>query len=110
MTATSGIRSMPASESALARLAASPLAVRLAAGLALLAVWEFGVRAWAPAYVARPTGVAAVFWSVATSREFLVATGATLASVAEGLAIALLAGVATGIAMGRSIAVDRLIR
>lgn len=110
MTAASETRSMPEGEGTLARLAASPLAVRLAAGFALLALWEFGVRAWAPAYVARPTGVAAVFWSVVTSRDFLVATGATLASVAEGLAIALLAGVATGIAMGRSVAFDRLIR
>jgi len=88
----------------------SPLALRLVAGLVLLAVWELGVRAWAPAYVARPTGVAAVLWSVASSRDFLVATAATLTSVLEGLAIALVAGIATGVAMGRSFAVDRVLR
>jgi len=90
--------------------ALSPLAVRALAGILLLAIWEFGVGAWAPAYVARPTSVAAVLWPVVTSREFLLATAATLGAVLEGLAIALVAGIATGIAMGRSLVVDRLIR
>jgi len=105
MTTQSGAEALTARNGAL-----SPLAVRLLAGIVLLAIWELGVRAWAPAYVARPTGVAAVLWSVATSRQFLIAAGATLTAVLEGLAIALVAGIATGIAMGRSLAVDRLIR
>jgi ABC-type nitrate/sulfonate/bicarbonate transport system permease component len=105
MTAQSGAETVSARNGAL-----SPLAVRLLAGIVLLAIWELGVRAWAPAYVARPTGVAAVLWSVVTSRGFLIATGATLGAVLEGLAIALVAGIATGVAMGRSLAVDRLIR
>ncbi|HXP73087.1 MAG TPA: ABC transporter permease [Stellaceae bacterium] len=94
----------------LARLAGSTLFVKLVAGAALLALWEIGVRTWAPAYVARPSGVVAVLPEVIESRAFLSAAGATLGSVIEGLAIALVLGIAVGIAMGRSFVVDRLIR
>jgi ABC-type nitrate/sulfonate/bicarbonate transport system permease component len=94
----------------LSRLASSPWIVRLIAGVVLLSIWELGVRAWAPAYVARPSGVAAVFASVITSGAFLSAAAATLGSVLEGLLIALVFGIAVGIAMGRSFVVDRLIR
>jgi ABC-type nitrate/sulfonate/bicarbonate transport system permease component len=94
----------------LSRLASSAVVVKLAAGVALLMVWELGVRAWAPAYVARPSGIAAVFGSVITSGAFLSAAAATLGSVIEGLLIALVFGIAAGIAMGRSFVVDRLIR
>jgi NitT/TauT family transport system permease protein len=99
-----------ASGAGLARLASSTLFVRLAAGAVLLLVWELGVRAWAPAYVARPSGVLAVLPSVVTSVAFLSAAAATLGSVLEGLVIALVLGIAVGIAMGRSFVVDRLIR
>jgi len=84
--------------------------VKLAAGAALLAAWELAVRAWAPAYVARPSGVLAVLPSVLASGAFLSAAWATLAAVLEGLAIALVSGIAIGVAMGRSFVVDRLIR
>jgi len=93
-----------------ARLVGSTLFVKSAAGAVLLALWELGVRAWAPAYVARPSGVLAVFPSVISSGAFLSAAGATLGSVLEGLVIALIFGIAVGIAMGRSFVVDRLIR
>jgi len=94
----------------LARLAGSTLLVKLGAGVVLLGLWELGVRAWAPAYVARPSGVLAVLPEVIASRAFLSAAAATLGAVLEGLAIALVLGIAVGIAMGRSFAVDRLIR
>lgn len=94
----------------LARLAGSTLVVKLAAGAVLLLLWELGVRAGAPAYVARPSGVIAVLPSVITSGAFLSAAAATLGSVIEGLAIALALGIGVGIAMGRSFVVDRLIR
>jgi ABC-type nitrate/sulfonate/bicarbonate transport system permease component len=94
----------------LARLADSSLLVKLVAGAILLGAWELGVRAWAPAYVARPSGVVAVLPSVVASGAFLSAAGATLGAVLEGLAIALVFGIAVGIAMGRSFVVDRLIR
>src|SRR5262249_4069085 len=44
------------------RLQAPPaIVLKLAGGLALLLVWEIVVRSLAPAYVARPTGIARVF-------------------------------------------------
>jgi ABC-type nitrate/sulfonate/bicarbonate transport system permease component len=91
-------------------LAAGPLLPRLITGLALLAIWEAVVRAFAPAYVAKPTTVIAAIPSVITDPAFLGATGATLLAVAEGLAIALVAGIVIGLAMGREPAIDRAIR
>lgn len=92
------------------RRATSPLLIKLVAGVILLAIWELGVSAFAPAYVARPSGVAAVFWPVVSSPEFLSAAADTLGAVVEGLLIALVAGAALGVAMGRSFVVDRLLR
>ena len=99
-----------ASGAGLARLTASTLFVKLAAGAVLLLVWELGVRGWAPAYVARPSGVIAVLPSVLASGAFLSAAAATLGSVLEGLAIALVFGIAVGLGMGRSFVLDRLLR
>ena len=109
MTAESGAVGERAA-AGLARLADSSLLAKLVAGAILLGAWELGVRAWAPAYVARPSGVLAVLPSVVASGAFLSAAGATLGAVLEGLAIALVLGIAVGIAMGRSFVVDRLIR
>jgi ABC-type nitrate/sulfonate/bicarbonate transport system permease component len=109
MTAESGLAG-GAQGAGFARLAGSTLVLKLVAGAALLSVWEVGVRLWAPAYVARPTGVVAVFVPVVTSPAFLSAAAATLSSVLEGLLIALVSGIAVGIAMGRSFVIDRLIR
>jgi NitT/TauT family transport system permease protein len=84
--------------------------LRLAAGLVILAVWEAVVRAFAPAYVATPSGVILAIPKVVTDPAFLEATGQTLAAVAEGLAISLLLGTVIGLAMGRSLATDRVLR
>jgi ABC-type nitrate/sulfonate/bicarbonate transport system permease component len=83
---------------------------RLACGLVLLLSWEIAVRAFAPAYVAKPSGVLAAIPRVIVDPAFLQATGITLAAVAEGLAIALAAGIPLGLAMGRSLIVDRSLR
>jgi|PersoiStandDraft_1058852.scaffolds.fasta_scaffold02421_6 ABC-type nitrate/sulfonate/bicarbonate transport system permease component len=83
---------------------------RLITGLAILMVWEFVVRAFAPAYVAKPTAVVMVIPRVITDPAFLAATGATLAAVAEGLAIALVFGTIIGLLMGRSAMFERAIR
>jgi ABC-type nitrate/sulfonate/bicarbonate transport system permease component len=91
------------------RLVAS-VTLKLLAGLVLLAVWEITVRLWAPAYVARPSGIVFVLLPVLSSTPFLRAAAATLGAVVEGLVIALLAGIVVGIAMGRSFVVDRVIR
>lgn len=83
---------------------------RLLTGLAILLVWEFVVRALAPAYVAKPTTVVVAIPRVITDPAFLRATGATLTAVAEGLAIALVLGTAIGLLIGRSAAFDKAIR
>jgi len=83
---------------------------RLLTGLAIFLVWEFVVRALAPAYVAKPTTVVMAMPRVITDPAFLRATGATLTAVAEGLAIALVLGTAIGLLIGRSQAFDKAIR
>ncbi len=75
---------------------------RLLVGLVILVTWEVVVRALAPAYVAKPTTVVTVIPRVITDPAFLSATGATLAAVAENLAITLVAGTIIGLLMGRS--------
>jgi ABC-type nitrate/sulfonate/bicarbonate transport system permease component len=83
---------------------------RLVTGLALALVWEGVVRGFAPAYVAKPSTVLMAIPRVIVEPAFLTATGQTLAAVAEGLAIALVAGTIIGLMMGRSPAVERVIR
>lgn len=83
------------------RVGPSPLVLKTAAGVALLVLWEVTVRAFAPGYVARPSGIARVFLPVITDREFLSAAAATLWAVVQGLVIAVIAGTAVGLLMGR---------
>ncbi|MGB7542074.1 MAG: ABC transporter permease [Burkholderiales bacterium] len=88
----------------------SPIVLKVAAGLVLLALWELVVRTLAPAYVARPSGIVKVFFSVITDAQFLAAAGATLWAVAEGLFVSLIAGMAIGFMMGRVSAVEQGLR
>ena len=91
-------------------LLASPLVLKIVAGVALLLAWEAVVRAFAPAYVARPTGIARVLFTVLGNAQFLAAAGATLLAVLQGLVIAILLGVVIGLAMGRVPAVESGLR
>ena len=77
------------------------LLLKASAGVVLLLVWEIVVRALAPEYVARPTGIAKVFLPVLSDAQFLAAAGATLWAVVQGLAISIVAGTAVGLLMGR---------
>ncbi len=83
---------------------------RLITGLAIAGAWEFIVRAFAPAYVAKPSTVILAIPRVITDPAFLTATGQTLGAVAEGLVIALVFGTVIGLMMGRSPAVERVMR
>jgi NitT/TauT family transport system permease protein len=83
---------------------------RLITGLAILLTWEVVVRATAPAYVAKPTGIVLAIPHVLTDPAFLKALRSTITAVSEGLAITLVIGTIIGLAMGRSIAIDRTIR
>ncbi len=88
----------------------SPAALKAAAGIVLLALWELVVRLLAPAYVAKPSGIASVFATVIRDPQFLQAAGATLGAVGEGLALSLVAGALVGFAMGRIPAVEQALR
>jgi ABC-type nitrate/sulfonate/bicarbonate transport system permease component len=83
---------------------------RLLTGFTILLGWELLVRAVAPGYVAKPSTVVLAIPRVITDPAFLQALGSTLAAVAEGLAITIVAGTAIGLLMGRSTVVDRMIR
>ncbi len=74
---------------------------KLFAGAIILLVWHFGVSAFAPPFVAKPIGVALVFFKVLNEPLFQSAVLDTLTAVLQGLAIALVAGTFVGIAMGR---------
>ena len=83
---------------------------RLITGLAIILVWEFVVRVFAPAYVAKPSSVLLAIPKVIIEPAFLQALGSTLSAVAEGLAITLVIGTVFGLLMGRSPTFDRVIR
>lgn len=89
---------------------ASPLFLKVAAGAVLLLAWEFTVRALAPAYVAKPTGIAIVLARVLADSQFQVAAWATLSAVVQGLAISIVLGTAVGFTMGRVNLVERGLR
>ena len=88
----------------------SPLALKAGAGIVLFALWEITVRALAPEYVARPSGIAKVFFSVLTDAGFLEVAAATLRAVVQGLAISVVAGTAVGLLMGRVSVVEHGLR
>lgn len=85
-------------------------APRLVAGFSILLAWEGVVRAAAPAYVAKPSGILFVLPRVIVDPNFLAATTATLLAVAEGIAIALVLGSLIGLTIGRSVIAERLLR
>ena len=97
----------PQRRTSLRSLAESDIALRIIAGIAILALWEICVQLGAPAFVARPSGIAAVFSKVMASAEFWRFTGATLGAVFEGLAIAFVTGAILGVAIGRIRLLDR---
>lgn len=89
---------------------ASPIVLKVLAGIVLLATWEATVRALAPGYVARPSGVIKVVLPVLSNAEFLAAAAATLGAVLLGLLLSILAGTLIGIAMGRVRAIEHGLR
>ena len=88
----------------------SALVPRLIAGAIILSTWEIVVRLFAPAFVAKPSTILTAIPRVIVDPAFLTAAASTLVSVAEGLAIALVCGTIIGLAIGRSIIADRLLR
>ena len=82
------------------RIAESTLGLKLAGGVFVLGAWEIVVRLFAPAYVGKPSGIVAALPGVLSSAPVLAAAGITLSAVAQGLAIAVAAGVLAGLLMG----------
>lgn len=91
------------------RYANAKLAPKLLVGLVILAIWQVGVAAFAPPFVAKPINVIGVFPRVIVDPGFLSATFNTLSAVVQGLLIALVAGTVVGVAMGRVRFIDRLL-
>ena len=83
---------------------------RLAAGLGILAGWQVCAMAFAPAYIARPTGILGQLPTVLGDQAFWSAAGSTLLAVVEGLAIAIVIGTVLGLVMGRMRDIDRALR
>lgn len=92
------------------RLSHSTAVLKLAGGLFILGLWEIIVRAYAPAYVAKPSGIIQVLPAVVFSGPILRAAGITLGAVAQGLSIALVAGTLLGLATGQLKVLERLLR
>lgn len=92
------------------RAALGPAGARIVAGVVILALWELICRAYAPDFVARPSGIIAVIPAVLSSASFLSAAWITVAATAEGLVAALILGTALGLWIGRSSFADRSVR
>src|SRR5262245_22356935 len=83
---------------------------RLIVGLALLVIWEVTVRALAPAYVAKPSGIVVALPKVLLAPAIWRSAGETLSAVAQGLAIAIVLGTVIGLCIGRLRIADALLR
>ncbi len=92
------------------KLSNATVMLKLAGGVFILGLWELIVRAYAPAYVAKPSGIIQVLPGVILSAPILKAAGITLGAVAQGLSIALIAGTLIGLATGQIKVVERLLR
>jgi ABC-type nitrate/sulfonate/bicarbonate transport system permease component len=92
------------------RLSNSTVMLKLAGGLFILGSWELIVRALAPAYVARPSGIIRVLPATIFGRAILDGAGTTLWAVTQGLLIALVLGTIVGLAMGHLKVIERLLR
>src|SRR5205085_614130 len=70
-------------------------------GLALALLWELGARTRLPAYVPRPSGIAAAFPSVVTRPLFWADALSTCSSIVEGAVVGTVVGAVLGLVMGR---------
>lgn len=74
---------------------------RLGVGFLLLVLWQLGISWFAPDYMARPTGIAAVLPGVVSGEQFRAALVGTMLPIIQGLVIAILAAVLVGLAMAQ---------
>ena len=107
--ATQAAADIPAASRSSTPFPGRNLRVKIAAGAVILVVWQIGVAALAPRFVAKPWGIVQAFPKVIADAAFWAAVASTLGAVLQGLAIATVLGVAIGIAMGRVKVFDRLL-
>jgi NitT/TauT family transport system permease protein len=84
-------------------------ALRVGAGILLLAIWQAGVKLFAPSYIATPAGAIGAIPGVLGDSSFWSGAGATVGAIVEGLAIAVVAGTVIGLAMGRLPDLNRIL-
>ena len=84
-------------------------ALRVGAGILLLAIWQVGAKVFAPSYIATPIGAIGAIPGVFGDSSFWSSTSATLLAIVEGLAIAVVAGTVIGLAMGRLPDLNRIL-
>jgi NitT/TauT family transport system permease protein len=85
----------------------SPLAQRAASLVALLAMWQLGSILVGPRRLPEPLTVARVLFADIADGSLPYHVGVTLARVAASFVLAMLIGVAIGLAMGRRQGLDR---
>jgi NitT/TauT family transport system permease protein len=83
------------------RLGGADLAIRVASVVVVLLVWEFFGPALNPAILKPPSAILAAFPVLIDNGELQLALGQSLRVYAGGMTIALVAGLALGIASGR---------
>jgi len=78
----------------------------LIAGAVILLVWEVGVRANLPDFVATPSGIVLAIPTTMGSIEFWHDVAVSIGSILEGVLIGSVAGILVGVAMGRVREID----
>jgi NitT/TauT family transport system permease protein len=81
--------------------------LRAAAILAVLGAWQLSGLVLNPIFIATPTSVLVSFWQIVADGTLPRAFASSLGEMAVGLAIAALAGIGLGVAMGRVRLVER---
>lgn len=84
-------------------------ALKVGAGVLLLAIWQAGVTLFAPSYIATPLDTVRRIPAVFGDSQFGADVATTLLSVVEGLAIAVVVGTIVGLVMGRLPDVNRVL-
>ena len=84
------------------------MAARLISIVALVALWSVAARLGDARILPGPVAVLSAMEKAAVSGELFAAMGITMARVAAAFAIAMAAGAALGLAMGRRTLIDRL--
>ncbi len=89
------------SRSLLDRVLPYSVRAKIIVGLFILAFWEFGVRSFAPNYVARPSRTLPAVLPVLQRPDFWNAFNGTMTAMVQGLLLAVVAALVVGLAMGQ---------